>query len=505
MKLSIQDYKDKVRACWLGKNIGGTLGTPFEGVRGVFDVKGYTHDLSKGALPNDDLDLQLVFLRAAEEYGTRVDAHILGEYWMNQIIAHWDEYGMGKCNMRSGLLPPLSGYYKNPYGNSDGCFIRSEIWACLAPGHPEIAVKYALEDAIVDHANEGVYSEIFTAALESAAFVESKTEKLIDIAVSYIPEDCAVAGAVKLVRKCYEEGKTWREARVAVLNTYPDSFCHREVPVEECDAAPIGDVGFNAPANIGLAMIGWFYGEGDFGKSICIAASCGDDADCTCATLGAVFGIIGGTASIPKEWIDPIGEEIKTVSLDLTANGDEICKNISELTDRVTRLMPVFMRKYVDMYADGGPCITANENGLCDKVVKPHLGRPATYCFKEELKNRQPLTVKVNNPVFDAFVEYCDGLEISEGEEFELKIKADSKVGRQFWSEVTVFAPSEWEILPAKESRMLIDLKLHSFHSEHTIKLVPHGLSRGIYRFPIEIHILDRPSSALIPVTLIVK
>lgn len=505
MKLTLKDYKDKVRACWLGKNIGGTLGTPFEGVRGVFDVKGYTHDTSKGALPNDDLDLQLVFLRAAEEYGTKVDSHILGEYWMNQIIAHWSEYGMGKNNMRSGLIPPLSGHYENPMGNSCGCFIRSELWACLAPGHPEIAVKYALEDAMVDHSDEGLYAEIFTAALESAAFVESDPDKLVEIAFSYIPEDSAVAGAVKLVKKCFDEGKTWRQTRAALLNTYPDSFSHRAIPVEPEDEAPVGEVGFDAPANVGISMIGWYYGGGEFGKSLCIAASCGEDADCTCATLGSIFGIIGGTASIPEEWIKPIGEDIKTVSLDLTANGNEICKNITELTDRVTRLMPVFMKNNADIFADGGAVIFADENRLADKVVRQNLGYPVEYCFRNELKNRQPWCVKEANPVYDAILDYCGGIEISEGEEKELKIKVYNKIARQFWADVIVNAPAEWEIYPVKESRMLINVRLKSYYSEHTIKLVPHGLVKGIYRFPLELHILDRPTSTFFPVTLIVK
>lgn len=57
--LTYAQYRDKVRACWLGKNIGGTLGAPFECVRGVYDLDYYTHDLSLGVLPNDDLDLQL--------------------------------------------------------------------------------------------------------------------------------------------------------------------------------------------------------------------------------------------------------------------------------------------------------------------------------------------------------------------------------------------------------------------------------------------------------------
>ena len=80
MNLDIKTYKDKVKACFLGKNIGGTLGAPFEGKRGAIDLDYYTHDLSQGVLPNDDLDLQLVWLSAAERHGVAVNAEILAEY-----------------------------------------------------------------------------------------------------------------------------------------------------------------------------------------------------------------------------------------------------------------------------------------------------------------------------------------------------------------------------------------------------------------------------------------
>lgn len=58
--MNFSTYKDHVRACWLGKNIGGTLGAPLEGHRGVFDLNFYIHDSKTGVIPNDDLDLQLV-------------------------------------------------------------------------------------------------------------------------------------------------------------------------------------------------------------------------------------------------------------------------------------------------------------------------------------------------------------------------------------------------------------------------------------------------------------
>ena len=102
-------------------------------------------------------------------------------------------------------MPPLSGTENNPFKDSCGAFIRSEIWACIAPGCPEIAAKYAYEDAIVDHRNgEGTFAEVFCAALQSAAFVVKDTYKLIEIGLSYIPDDCGVARAIKCVIDSYK-------------------------------------------------------------------------------------------------------------------------------------------------------------------------------------------------------------------------------------------------------------------------------------------------------------
>ena len=156
-QLSVNELRDRIRGCYTGKNIGGTFGAPFECLRQVNTVTFYTQDLSMGPPANDDLDLQLVWLNAVEKFGRTVDSHILGEYWLSYIIPNWVEYGMAKANLRSSLLPPLSGYIDNTYSNSCGAFIRSEIWACLAPGHPEIAAAYAYEDAIVDHCEEGAF------------------------------------------------------------------------------------------------------------------------------------------------------------------------------------------------------------------------------------------------------------------------------------------------------------------------------------------------------------
>ena len=57
---------DRIYACWIGKNIGGTLGTPYEGSREMHDITGFASKEGE-PLPNDDLDLQLAWLRAQQD------------------------------------------------------------------------------------------------------------------------------------------------------------------------------------------------------------------------------------------------------------------------------------------------------------------------------------------------------------------------------------------------------------------------------------------------------
>ena len=118
-KFNKAELRDKIYACWLGKNIGGTLGTPFEGKREVLDVTGFNSEPGN-PLPNDDLDLQLIWLLAVMERGRDINERVLGEYWLEYISPYWNEYGVGKSNMTRGLIPPFSGEYENEWKHSNG-------------------------------------------------------------------------------------------------------------------------------------------------------------------------------------------------------------------------------------------------------------------------------------------------------------------------------------------------------------------------------------------------
>ncbi|WP_168735806.1 ADP-ribosylglycohydrolase family protein [Cohnella fermenti] len=315
MKVSIlneSEYYRKVYGGWLGKNIGGTLGAPVEGKKELLALDFYPV-LQDGPLENDDLDLQLVWLHALEQYGPGLTARELGQEWKEHVFFPFDEYGYALANLRRGLEAPVAGWFNNPFADCMGSPIRSEIWAMVAPGAPEVAAWYAYQDAIVDHAGgEGVYGEMFFAAIESAIFFEEDRDKLIELGMSYVPEQSRTALALRDLMKWHKEGKDWIEARNLILHHHgSDNFT-------------------DAPQNIAFTILGWLYGE-DFEDAILKATNCGYDTDCTAATLGSILGMLLGPEGLPKKWVGPVGSRV-VVSPPI--KGFPAPKDLDELTRR---------------------------------------------------------------------------------------------------------------------------------------------------------------------------
>lgn len=490
-------YLDKVRACWLGKNIGGTLGAPFESYRVALDLEYYTHDLSKGVLPNDDLDLQLVWLNAAERHGTKVDGEILSNYWLKGITAYWSEYGAGMNNLENGILPPASGAYKNVFAESCGAFIRSEIWACLNPGQPQLAVKYAYEDACIDHTGEGIYAALFCAAVQSAAFAETDRDTLIDIGLSYIPADCQVANAIAIARAAFAEGVDWKEARKRILQAVPGTFGLRYSPQEE--GIPQGKLGFDAPSNIGLTVMAWLFGENDFSKSVCIAAGAGEDADCTAGTLAAIFGIMHGTKGIDEKWLLPIGDEIKTVAITRASLSLKIPETVSQLTERVVGLMPVFMQGNLRISQEGVMEILPAEKLQKQPWQSGWIEKsdPFWYMYRKDL------LLKKHHDLLDVFV-MAEDPEIAENTEKQLRFRIINRSGRHLWANLTLRLPAGWgENTKLEYAWFLNEYASGSAIAEKTISVPVGALPRGQYTVEGVLSVKGFPSKIHIPMTFI--
>ena len=418
MKLNFSTYRDKVYACWIGKNIGGTMGTPYEGSREMNDIKGFVTKKNE-ILPNDDLDLQLVWLVATERLGlNRIDSKILGEFWTSYIGPHWNEYGISKVNMAAGILPPLSGDAYNDWNNSNGAWIRTEVWASLAPACPDVAMRYAYEDACVDHGTrEGTVAAMFVAALESAAFVVSDLRRLISLALTKIPADSRMAKSVVKVLECYDSGMDYRDARNVIQKLNAD----------------IGNGWFEAPSNVSYAIIGLLWGEGDFKKSMIYAINCGDDTDCTGATVGSILGIMNGTAGIPEDWRAHIGDGIVTVSIKKGSTFPpafpETCTELTERVVRIAPTVPVLFNKKIE-FTDGETQVSDND---IEEMFAPAKRKykdsdyvsPENENLVDEVNARRPYSVTVDSAFLTATVSYDSDPDIRplESKRIHMRIK----------------------------------------------------------------------------------
>ena len=514
MILDFATFRDKMLGCWSGKNIGGVLGAPFEGRRQWNQIDFYQQDLTQGPPPNDDLDLQIVWLAAVERYGRNVNAEILGDYWLNFVIPNWVEYGMGKANLRAGFVPPISGALDNDYKNSNGCWIRSEIWACLAPGNPALAARYAFEDAIVDHASEGMQAEIFCAALQSAAFVESDKRKLIDIALSYVPEDGLFAKAINTALACYEEEVPFKEAVARIHAAVPGTFGVQNVSLtvarEQSDAMgfeEIGEPGMDAPENVAFFILAWLYGK-DFGECLCLANACGEDTDCTCATLGALMGIILGASQLPEKWTAPLDDKLVTMCIDKTWGGIWVPSTCTELAERILRVVPGFLgADLCDVLAPGGYTIRCADDLYCQNLTdyQPRINGSS----KNHHLPINELTALSSNVIHKEFATFEVLVDLEEEpyfyahepRTFRVTVKNCFEMRRQEWARITIYMPEGVDLDGANSvSLPLNNLWGASAEAEFTFLADPFTNSR--LEFVVEVSLEGRHSYGCVKVVM---
>ena len=290
IELDYADYHRKVHGCWVGKAVGGTLGGPWEGKKPPRELTFYD-PVPDGVLPNDDLDLQIAWLARVRQDGLPIDRRLLAGAWGDHIVNWPDEYGICQRNLAMRLWPSLSGGYDNQSPNGMGAAIRSELWACLAPGDPDLAAHLATEDACCDHHTDGIDAAVFLATIQSAAFLEGDRDTLIERGLGKIDPAGRVARGIRLVLERFPQVND-REAMLAEI-------------IEGFGTENFTDVAVNLP----IIVLAWLIGGGDFDKAILAAANCGQDTDCTCATLGAILGLIDPDG-IGEHWLRPIGDEL---------------------------------------------------------------------------------------------------------------------------------------------------------------------------------------------------
>lgn len=314
------NYQDKVAGCWIGKCLGGAIGMPFEGV--PFRPCVNKDNVFLQDVPNDDLELQLIWLVAMNKYGITINYHDFGQTWLDYIPHGCDEYSIAERNLRHHIMPPESGIADNCFADGMGAAIRSEVWAVLFPNQPKVARHFAILDASVDHYGDGVLAEIFMAVAESLAFKENNIYKVLSDSRTYIDNDSRLAKAIDYIFELYDNKVPQQEAATLIMNR----VAHHNFT--------------DCVMNLSIIIYALLWGKNDFLESIILAINMGFDTDCTAASCGAFLGIIHGKKALPENLVKLVSDKL-TVS-DFVKNVPNVPLTLSDTIKLSCRLNEVF-------------------------------------------------------------------------------------------------------------------------------------------------------------------
>lgn len=329
-KLSNETLFDKIYGAWLGRCSGCLLGKPIEGLQAKdfwpylkeidqfpllryldsslpeYLKAKYTFETGRGYIDqidhmpeDDDTNYTVTSLAVMSRFGWDFKPEDVAQFWLDNIPAY-HTFTAERVAYRNFLLikyPPESARYCNPYREWIGAQIRGDFWGYVCPGDPEKAAQLAWRDACISHAKNGIYGEMWSAAMCSAAAVLTSPRQALETGLEQIPEKSRLTAYVREVINWYESGKSVEEAIDLIHKQWDDSFQHHWC---------------HTLSNAQIVALGLLWGENDFEKSISWAVTAGFDTDCNGATVGSVIGMLHGAKQLPPKWIAPLNDRLDT-------------------------------------------------------------------------------------------------------------------------------------------------------------------------------------------------
>jgi ADP-ribosylglycohydrolase len=321
---------DRIYGAWLGRAAGCALGKPVEGWPKEridkyltktnalpldnylpYDEKIIPRTLRSSTRGNiefmdrdDDLDFPILGLVALESKGAKLNARTMANTWL-----HYMPYGLvytaensAYRNFVQGIYPPESAEYRNPFREWIGAQIRADIFGYAAPAWPERAAELAFYDASISHTKNGIYGEMFVAAMIAAAFVYDDVDDIVAAGLGEIPEKCRLAECIKDTQEWCRQEEDWEAAWAKIFEHYGKYH------------------GVHTINNAALVVMGLYYGIEDFEKGIVVTVRGGWDTDCTGATVGSILGAKMGAKALPDKWIGVLNDRLKSAVRDHNDN-----------------------------------------------------------------------------------------------------------------------------------------------------------------------------------------
>ena len=329
--------RQRISGAWYGRIVGCLLGKPVEGFhtddlipmlkdsgnypmhRYILSTEVPSHLAEKYPYPlsqkcfidqidaaplDDDTNYTVLYQQLIEQYGREFTPADVAQTWLDlqPKKAYCSAERVAYRNIVAGYYPPKSAIYQNPYREWIGAQIRADYFGYINPGKPLAAAEMAWRDASVSHIKNGIYGELFAAAMISAAAVCDDIPEIIHIGLSLVPSKSRLYEGVSAIIENWKHGMSREDCFGAIHSQWDEHNAH-----DWCHTI----------SNAQIVTAALLYGENDFGRTICMAVDCGFDTDCNAATVGSILGMKNGLSSIEERWISPLCGQLKTAIFDM--------------------------------------------------------------------------------------------------------------------------------------------------------------------------------------------
>ena len=316
------DLDDRMLGAWLGRCAGCLLGKPVEGwskerieeyLRGedAYPLDDYFPGPGDGGdgpgptgirgsidcMPrDDDTDYTILGLHVLENHGKGANSEVIASEFLRRLPYYsvYTAERIAYMNLVNMVPIPKTATHLNPYREWIGAQIRADPWGYAYPGNPAMAAEMAFRDARISHVKNGIYGSMMVAAMVSRAFSTDDVGSIIDTGLSVIPGESRLHVAVDSLRGWASERDSWLD-------------CWERVKVGYGNYSPVHTIN-----NALIVVLALLFGEGNYSRSVCLAVMGGWDTDCNGATVGSILGAMGGAASIPSRWTQPLNDTVKS-------------------------------------------------------------------------------------------------------------------------------------------------------------------------------------------------
>ncbi len=310
-RLLVKDYLDKMKGGWIGQMAGVGWGAPTE-----FKWKGKIIPQDKmpkwnagmiNQFNQDDIYVEMTFLRTLEEHGFEASIRQAGIDFANSGYPLWHANKAGRDNLRRGIAPPDSGHPQfNTHADDIDYQIESDFSGLIAPGLPQAAIELGEKFGRLMNYGDGLYGGQLFGGMYAEAFFESDPVKLVEAGLRCIPQGSQYAECIRDVLAWHKENpKDWTETWKRINEKYHENADYRRASCNK------GDFNIDAKINGAYVVMGVLYGERDLDNTILISTRCGQDSDCNPSSAAGVVFTTVGFEKLPERFKSALNPEGK--------------------------------------------------------------------------------------------------------------------------------------------------------------------------------------------------